>query len=224
MNAEFCVKPILFDLGALYYDVVTAWLPEWKEDCARLAQHLREHDRLIVDLGCGPGVSSYETAASASQALVIGIDISHLMLRRALRNRRRYPSAGSRVHFIRGDALAMPFATASVDVVTSHSSFYLIPDKRAVLEEIRRVLRPAGQVILFEPRRERSLMAPLNKWLTRPRYAWIMSVWGIVSRVEGAFREGQLPSMLRESGFSVQLESLALEGFGWLVVASSPAH
>ena len=79
------MNPVVFDIGALYYDVVTARLPQWRADCKQLGEHVGSTARLILDLGVGPGVSAYEIAESMQQASVLGMDISHNMLRRAIR-------------------------------------------------------------------------------------------------------------------------------------------
>jgi ubiquinone/menaquinone biosynthesis C-methylase UbiE len=213
------VKRVIFDLGAIYYDVVTARLAEWRADCGHLAAHFRDEDRVVVGLGTGPGVSAYEVAASNDRVLVLGLDISHAMLRRAVRNRRRYPASERRVQFIRADAEAVPLASGSVNVVITHSFLYLASNRRAVLDEVRRLLRPGGQVILLEPRRERPAVPALRTWLRRPGYAWTMFLWGVVSRLEGAFGEGELASLLQGAGLRVDQQTPALEGFGWLVVA-----
>jgi ubiquinone/menaquinone biosynthesis C-methylase UbiE len=211
---------IIFDIGALYYDVVTARLIEWRSDCARLADELRAHDRLIIDLGTGPGVSAYEIAQSRRDVLILGVDISPLMLRRALRNRPRYPQAEGRVVFVRADAAALPLAARSVDVVTTHSTLYLVADREAVLREIQRVLKPSGLAVFVEPRRERRLVPAFRTWRRHPAYAWTMLLWGLVGRFEGAFREGQLAALAREAGLTVRRESAVLEGYGTVLVAT----
>ena len=213
------MRRIIFDLGAAYYDVVTARLPEWRIDCSHLAAHFRQNDRVVVDLGTGPGVSAYEMAASDERISVVGLDLSPVMLKRAVRNRSRYPASERRVHFVRADAGAIPLASASADVVTTHSTLYLVPNRRAVLEEARRTLRSGGRAILFEPRRERSVVPPIRTWIKRPAYAWTMFLWGIVGRFEGAFSDGELPLLLQQAGFSIDEQTPALEGAGWLVVA-----
>jgi ubiquinone/menaquinone biosynthesis C-methylase UbiE len=214
---------IIFDIGAAYYDVVTARLTEWRTDCAELAAHLGEADRLVLDLGTGPGVSAYEIAQSNAQAVVLGVDISHTMLRRAVRNRDRYRASEQRVEFARADARSLPVRSGSVDAVTTHSALYLMPDRPTVLREIRRVLRRGGVAIFFEPRRERPAVPAPGTWVRSPAYAWTMFLWGVVGRFEGSFRDGELPALARDAGMSVRHAKPALEGYGWLVVADAPA-
>jgi ubiquinone/menaquinone biosynthesis C-methylase UbiE len=213
------VNRAIFDIGAVYYDLVTARLSEWRADCAQLAMHLQERDRFIVDIGTGPGVSAYEVAAQNHSVTVLGVDISQIMLRRALRNRQRYSGCQQRVHFVRADARELPLMSASVDVVTTHSTLYLVSDRRAVLREVRRLLRPGGRAILFEPRRERRAVPGIRTWLRSPAYAWTMVLWGIVSRFEGAFGEGELRELVQEAGLKVDEDTQALEGYGGLIIA-----
>jgi hypothetical protein len=65
------VNRLVFDIGALYYDVVTTRLPEWRADCRKLTEHFVSDARVILDLGTGPGVSAYETTNSMPQATVV---------------------------------------------------------------------------------------------------------------------------------------------------------
>lgn len=212
---------IVFDIGALYYDVVTTRLPEWRANCRQLPEHFGSGARVILDLGTGPGVSAYEITDSTPQAAVLGIDISLTMLRRAMRNRFRYAGCEARVQFAQADAEFLPLASGSIDAITTHSFLYLVSNRRAVLGEIRRVLRHGGVAVFFEPRYERRSVPPILTWSRRPIYAWTMFLWGLVSRIDGAFREHELVDLVRGAGLTVRLARPALEGYGWLVVADT---
>jgi ubiquinone/menaquinone biosynthesis C-methylase UbiE len=216
------VNRIVFDIGALYYDLVTTRLPEWRADCRKLTEHLVSGTRVILDLGTGPGVSAYEIANSMPQTAVLGIDLSLTMIRRATRNRRRYGGCEGRVHFAQADAELLPLAPGSVDAITTHSFLYLVSNRRAVLDEIRRVLRSGGVAVFFEPRHERRAVPPILAWKRNPIYAWTMFLWGLVSRIDGAFREGELVALVSEAGLIVRHAHPALEGYGCLVVAEAP--
>jgi ubiquinone/menaquinone biosynthesis C-methylase UbiE len=217
------VNPIVFDIGAFYYDVVTASLPQWRADCRELAKHLINKDaRLILDVGTGPGVSAYEITDSMPRAVVVGIDISFTMLRRAMRNRQRYAGCEARVHLAQADAELLPLVSGSIDAISTHSFLYLVSNRRAALGEIRRVLRPGGVAVFFEPRHERRSVPPTLTWVRSPIYAWTMFLWGLVTRIDGAFREGELAVLVRQAGLTVQQVQPALEGYGWLVVAEAP--
>jgi ubiquinone/menaquinone biosynthesis C-methylase UbiE len=212
----------LFDAAATYYDLVTARVADWRASCGDLARHIDGDARTIVDLGTGPGVSAYELAHAVPRARVVGLDVSRAMLRRAVRNRSRHASAATRVELVAADAARLPLGGSSVDAVTTHSFLYLVTDRRSVLREIRRVLRPGGTVVCFEPRRDRPLFPSFRTWLQRPRYAWSMLLWGITGRIEGAFDEHELPRLLRDEGMDVWVAEPSLERYGWYVVAEAP--
>jgi len=98
------------------------------------AVHLGDGDH-VLDVATGPG---YVAGAAAPRvARVVGVDFSRQQLKRA---RRRYPS----VTFEQGDAGALPFESASFDVVISNYGMPHFPEPDLFLREAFRVLRGAG--------------------------------------------------------------------------------
>ncbi len=75
----------------------------------------------------------------------IGLDLTHAMLRRAL------PQAGH-VDFtaLQGDAQNLPFAAASFDIAVLHLILAVVPEPARCFAEIERVLRPGGEVLVFD--------------------------------------------------------------------------
>ena len=100
----------------------------------------------ILDVGCGIGGSSLYLANKFA-AEVTGITLSPIQVSRA---RERAISAGleSRVNFQLANALTMPFADNSFDLVWSLESGEHMPDKEQFLAECYRVLKPQGKLIL----------------------------------------------------------------------------
>ena len=98
----------------------------------------------VLELGCGTG---YLQAALARAAIPhTGIDAAPQMLRLAARRLRRAGLA-PRIERCRADAL--PFAAASFsDVVATFPAPYIV--EPATLREIRRVLRPKGQLVIVD--------------------------------------------------------------------------
>src|SRR5690242_20102408 len=140
----------LFNVGARVYSAMNAQAA-WQASCARLADHFPPGAKLrVLDLGCGPGFSALAVARARPDAELVGLDLAALMLVEA---RRRVDAAGlrSRLRLLRADAARLPFATASLDVVTGHSFLYLVDRPDEVLAEARRVLRPGGRLVLMEP-------------------------------------------------------------------------
>lgn len=100
----------------------------------------------VVDMGSGAGHTALACAPHAAR--VVGIDVtpemvqmaSHLAEQRGLTN----------VEFRLGDVEAMPFETASVDVVTSRVSAHHYADVPKALAEAFRILKPGGVLLMVD--------------------------------------------------------------------------
>jgi SAM-dependent methyltransferase len=100
--------------------------------------------RTVLDIGCGDGTAAATAAPLLTGHRVIGVDWSQDALRRA------------RAHLtytIRGEltGLGLPFATGSADAVLFSEVIEHLVDPDAALDEIRRVLRPGGHLMLSTP-------------------------------------------------------------------------
>jgi len=97
---------------------------------------------VAVDVACGTGALAEELAALAPGARVVGLDFSWEMVRRAGGDR------GPR--FAVADALRLPLADGSVDVVTIAFGLRNLPEPARGLLEFRRVLRTGGRLVVCE--------------------------------------------------------------------------
>lgn len=98
----------------------------------------------ILDVGCGIGGSSLYLA-DKFQAKATGITLSPVQAARATE---RAQAAGVPAQFQVANALEMPFADATFNLVWSLESGEHMPDKRQFLQECCRVLKPGGYLIL----------------------------------------------------------------------------
>jgi demethylmenaquinone methyltransferase/2-methoxy-6-polyprenyl-1,4-benzoquinol methylase len=96
-----------------------------------------------VDVACGTGALTRELAALAPGALVLGVDFSWEMVWRGAASAR----AG---RFAVADALRLPLADASADVLTIAFGLRNLPEPGRGLLEFRRVLRPGGRLVVCE--------------------------------------------------------------------------
>jgi len=122
-----------------------------KRYVAERADWLAEHapSGAVLDLGCGTG--SYAKALVRRGFEVTGVDFSDAMLKRA---RTEVPSA--RAAFVAADINdRLPFPGATFDAVLSVLSFDHVADARAVLREVRRVLKPGGVLLVVTLSRAR---------------------------------------------------------------------
>jgi len=100
----------------------------------------------VLDLACGPGIVSEALASSA--ALVVGIDLTPAMLQRA---RARAAAGGlANVACVYGECAALPFASASFDVVVTRSAVHHFAEPATALSEAHRVLRPGGALVISD--------------------------------------------------------------------------
>ena len=99
----------------------------------------------VVDVGSGAGFDSFIAAHLVEgRGQVIGVDMTDEMLAKA---RASANQAGiGNVEFRQGLAESLPVDSEWADVVISNGVVNLCPDKRAVFEEMHRVLKPGGRI------------------------------------------------------------------------------
>ncbi len=170
----------------------------------------------ILDVGCGPGQTL--DGFSRRQLCVHGIDVSPEMIAAASR---RHPE--DQYHI--GDATALPFADASMDVTLCLGVLEYVPEPQQVLMELRRVLRPGGRLIVSFPNR----MSAFRR-LSRVETAVERRLLQLVRRGDGATRVAERPKyrhrhwslrealgLLNAAGFVVERRRFQTFGlWGWL--------
>jgi len=100
-------------------------------------------DLRLLDVGCGHG--AYHPRLRQLRMPVVGVDRSPGMLREVQEQAR---SLGLAVRAVRGDATRLPLADASVERAMANHMLYHVPDQRAALRELRRVLHPEGRLVI----------------------------------------------------------------------------
>lgn len=140
---RFPLSPSSYDAGVRYLF-----------DFAVLANSLGHRPGAVVlDFACGPGYVSellnrfgYTTIALDSDPAMLDFARQRL----ALDPRCAPPRAG----FAAGDGMRLPFRDASFDAIVCMNALHHMPDYRAALAEMHRVLRPAGRALFSEPGRD----------------------------------------------------------------------
>lgn len=103
----------------------------------------------MLDVGCGTGSLLAIMASDPRSELLVGVDYSPEMTRRAAEKFGQSPF-GPKLQAINGDAERLPFADACFDVVTCCNSFHHYPSQSAAIMGFRRVLRPGGMLVLID--------------------------------------------------------------------------
>jgi len=122
----------------------------------------------VLDLACGSGPHSLAWAERGFR--VTGIDFDRdLLVAGRERVARAAPDAIAPAWSC-GDATRLPFRAGSFDVVFCNSLLEHVPDWRAVLAEMSRVLRPGGVCVLYTTNRACPLQQEVNGF---PFYSWL---------------------------------------------------
>ena len=100
-----------------------------------------------LELGCGRGAGVEVILDRFGADRVIGVDLDPRMITKA---RRRLAARSGRVELYVGDAEATGLADGSVDAVFDFAIIHHVPDWRAAVAEVARVLRPGGRFYYSE--------------------------------------------------------------------------
>jgi demethylmenaquinone methyltransferase / 2-methoxy-6-polyprenyl-1,4-benzoquinol methylase len=145
----------MFARIARRYDVANRLLSagmdvRWRRRLVEAVQ--RRQPRVVLDLATGSGDVVFALNRSLSSATeIVGMDFCEPMLAVAEKKKSGgTPGEFDRLHFRRGDALALPLADATCDAVTIAFGLRNLSDRASGLREMRRVLRPGGSLFVLE--------------------------------------------------------------------------
>lgn len=162
---------------------------------------------LALDVCCGTGDLAL-ALAEHSAGRVLGADFCHPMVTRAREKALREARA---VSFLEADALKLPFRDNSLDLIAVAFGFRNLANYARGLDEMRRVLKPAGAAAILEFSRVHwPIAGPLFRFYFRrvlPKIgAWISGVAGPYQYLPDSVRrfpdQEQLTGMMREAGFN----------------------
>jgi arsenite methyltransferase len=143
----------------------------------------------VLDLGSGGGLDCFLAAKKVGEnGKVIGVDMTPEMIDRARRNARK---GGYRnVEFRLGEIENLPVADNTVDLLISNCVINLAPNKKRVFEEVFRVLKPGGRLLISDI----VLLKELPETIKESRTAYV----GCVS---GATMKNEYLALLKDAGF-----------------------
>jgi arsenite methyltransferase len=149
---------------------------------------LREGE-VVLDLGSGGGIDVLLSARRVGpRGKAYGLDMTDDML--ALARRNAQEAGVDNVEFLRGQIEAIPLPSNSVDVIISNCVVNLSGDKRRVITEAFRVLKPGGRFAISDVVVQGELPPDVKR---------SMELW--VGCVAGALSDEEFLSLLRGAGF-----------------------
>lgn len=127
-------------------------IPEYHHGMLMYGEHIMRYesvmeivkDKVVLDIASGSGYGSAAISKAASK--VFGVDIDAKAV--------KYSSekyGNKKTEFLVGSGTDIPLANNAVDVVVSHETIEHIKNYKKFLHEIKRVLKPGGQLVISTP-------------------------------------------------------------------------
>jgi ubiquinone/menaquinone biosynthesis C-methylase UbiE len=143
----------------------------------------------VLDLGSGGGIDVLLSAKRVGPTgKAYGLDMTDEMLALANENKRR--AGVDNIEFLKGEIERIPLPDASVDVIISNCVINLSGDKKKVLAEAFRVLKPGGRFAVSDV---------VVRGDVPPAVRSSMELW--IGCVAGALEEQEFLNLLRQVGF-----------------------
>jgi ubiquinone/menaquinone biosynthesis C-methylase UbiE len=196
--------------------------PQFKLIRRSFVNKLKKHagQGTIADVGCGPGYLLQAIAKEFPNNRLVGVDISKEMINRAKTNIAS-TGQGEKTEFKQGSADNLPFNDDTIDFVVSTFSLHHWADPQASFDEIYRVLRPGGQMLILDLRRDARRMFSWLMWFAQ-NVALRLIGQGALRRINEptgsllasyTFKEAE--AMMTKTSFS----SFNIEGkLGWMYI------
>ena len=141
----------------------------------------------VLDLGCGNG-NVIALLQDRKEAEYYGLDLSAEMIEEAEKR------LGRQVSLCVGDAENLPYEDGFFDVIICNASFHHYPNHQKAVQEMKRVLKRNGTIILGDPAVKPRLLSWIVNWYLRHCSSGDVKIW---SRKE-------ITALFRKNGFQVE--------------------
>ena len=218
-------------LWAEYAPAYTRVLPNvsFYGDLAQRMVNGAGEERLVLDIGCGPGIIS-EWLGKKNRA--VSMDLDPVMLDYA-KGRLLQGAPSSRL--LRGNAQELPFENGSFDSVVCNNVLYYVDHPEKVISEAARVLRPGGTFLVSGPRRDydpRILFEIMTSEL-KAKGLWdalkhdvdaIVKCNTLIAEkgIKNPFNNEELEVILRSHGFRIRESGPSYHGQCYFIAAAKP--
>jgi ubiquinone/menaquinone biosynthesis C-methylase UbiE len=167
----------------------------------------------VLEVAPGPGYFAIELAKRGDYR-ISGLDISRTFVEIARTNAAK---ARVEIDFRQGDAAKMPFADTTFDFLLCRAAFKNFSRPAGALEEMHRVLKPGGEALIIDLRRDASMesirqgvkemrLTAMNAVITRLTFRWML--------LRRAYTKGEFEQMIAGTTFrsgEIRLSPIGLE-------------
>jgi ubiquinone/menaquinone biosynthesis C-methylase UbiE len=209
------------------YDRIST-MPQFELIRRSFVNKLKKHagQGTIADVGCGPGYLLQAIAEEFPNNNLIGVDISKEMVERARANLAS-TGHGGRAEFRQGSADKLPFNDDTQDFVVSTLSLHHWADPQASFDEIHRVLKPGGQMLILDIRRDARRMFSWLMWFAQ-NVALRLTGQDALRRINeptgsllASYTLAEAEAMMTKTHFS----QFNIEGkMGWMYIWAEKSH
>jgi len=183
--SEGLTKRWLWGLEKRFSPAAAVDSPSFAKHFTRLLEPILHPGMDVLDVGCGTGI--YFPLLSPLCGRLTGAELSTRYARLARDNARDYHLRG--VHLTVQDSARMAFADDSFDAAVCVDALHHVYDLDGTLRELARVVRPGGEVVVFEPNCLNPLLLALC-FFDRNEWGAIRRCWkGRYERLFGRFFE-----------------------------------
>jgi SAM-dependent methyltransferase len=158
----------------------------------------------ILDVGCGGGRTIQKLAAIGTEGAVYGVDYAKGSVA-ASRAKNACSVQAGRVAIAQGTVSQLPFADDTFDLVTAVETQYYWPDLPRDMQEVRRVLKPGGTLII--------LAESYNRGKTNKLLQTVMKTFSV----------GEQRELFLAAGFQ-DVETFEERGSGWMCATGKKAR
>jgi demethylmenaquinone methyltransferase/2-methoxy-6-polyprenyl-1,4-benzoquinol methylase len=201
----------MFDRIAKNYDVANRAISMgmdkgWRRKTVELLKPFR--GGRYLDIGTGTGDLVFEILDQSANVLIDGIDPAEQMLAIAI-DKAQKRGVGDAVNFLRADALDLPMERDTYDGIVSGFCFRNIERRQKALEEMLRVLKPGGVLVILEATYPANAMVRFGYRLYRPMVPLIGRMLGggdayqyLMDSIEDFPKPDMVTDMFSAAGFS----------------------
>lgn len=167
----------------------------WPQELRALERHGLRDDAAVLEAGCGPGFVTSHLLEFVQRGSVTALDVDQAMVAHA----RELVGSSERARFVEAGVAETGLPADSFDVVLARFVLQHLPDPGAAIEELRRVLRPGGRLIVVDA--DDALTNLFDP--EPPFFRELMDAVGESQRRQGGNRliGRRLPRLLGDAGF-----------------------